>query len=187
MYFCYDWDMKLYVARHGQTNYNVLGLCNSDPKVDVHLTEIGKGQAEKLAQRLEGVEIDKVFVSELRRTQQTAEFFNKFHNAEVTVDARLNDISFGYEGRPYAEYRSALDKAEDMWTARFNGGESIKDLRERAQNFLDDLKPKDYGSVLVVTSGGVIQAIYGILNNLSIEEAWSFRPDKGSCIELELR
>jgi len=178
--------MKLYLVRHGQTNYNELGLCNSDPKVDVHLTKSGIEQARKLAKQLKNVDIEQVFVSELKRTEQTAQIVNKYHNAPVTVDARLNDIRFGYEGKHYSEYHSALDKADDKWTARFNSGESIKDLRERAQDFIDDLKTKNYKTVLIVTSGGVIQAIYGILSNQSIEEAWGFRPDKGSCVELNL-
>lgn len=178
--------MKLYVARHGQTNYNELGLCNSDPRVDVHLTKTGIKQAKKLTEELKSVEIEHVFVSELKRTKQTAEIVNEFHGAPFTIDARLNDIRFGYEGKHYSEYQSALEGADDKWTARFNGGESIKDLRERAQSFLDDLKKKNYNSVLIVTSGGVMQAIYGILNNLSFEETWEFRPDKGSCSEFEL-
>ncbi len=33
--------VKIYLARHAQTNYNVLDLANSDPSVDVHLTSKG--------------------------------------------------------------------------------------------------------------------------------------------------
>lgn len=178
--------MKLYVVRHGQTNYNELGLCNSDPKVDVHLTKVGIDQAHKLAENLKVVSIDQVFVSELKRTKQTAQIINEFHDAPIAVDARLNDIKFGYEGKHYSEYHSALDKAYDKWTARFNGGESITDLRMRVQDFLNDLKSKDYASALIVTSGGVMQAIYGIIGNHSIEEAWDYRPEKGSCAEFNL-
>ncbi len=178
--------MKLYVVRHGQTNYNELGLCNSDPKIDVHLTRVGVEQSEMLAKQLKDVDIDNVYVSELKRTQQTAEIINKFHNAPVAVDARLNDIRFGYEGKHYSEYQSALDESDNKWIARFNGGESITDLRERTQDFLNYLKTQDHRSVLIVTSGGIIQAMYGILGNHSIEEAWDFRPDKGSCVELDI-
>lgn len=178
--------MKIYVARHGQTNYNELGLCNSDSKVDVHLTKTGVEQAETLAEKLKGVSIEQIFVSELKRTKQTAQIVNELHNAPTAVDSRLNDIKNGFEAIHYSEYHSALDRAENMWTARFNGGESIKDLRERTQSFLDDLKTKDYHTVLIVTSGGVMQAMYGIIGNHSIEEAWNYRPDKGSCAVFDL-
>ena len=178
--------MKLFVARHGQTNYNELGLCNSDPKVDVHITKVGIDQANRLAYELKDKRIQHVFVSELKRTQQTAKIVNKFHNSPTTIDARLNDIRFGYEGMPYRDYHAALDATDDKFLAKFNGGESIRDLRDWAQSFIDELKGKGYQEVLVVTSGGVMQAIYGILGNHSVEEAWSFRPDKGSCLEFDI-
>ena len=71
--------MKLYIARHGQTNYNEQGLCNSDPAVDVYITENGVKQAENLAEKLKNVQIGQMFVSELKRTKQTAEIVNKHH------------------------------------------------------------------------------------------------------------
>lgn len=147
---------------------------------------MGIEQANRLADMLKDKRIQHVYVSELKRTQQTANIVNKFHNSPTTIDARLNDIRFGYEGKPYRDYHAALEAAEDKFTASFNGGESIKGLRERAQSFIDELKTKGYQEVLVVTSGGVMQAIYGILGNHSVEEAWSFRPDKGSCLEFDI-
>lgn len=43
--------MKIYVIRHGKTNYNRLGLYNSDPAVDVHLTAQGIKTAKMFAQK----------------------------------------------------------------------------------------------------------------------------------------
>src|SRR6185369_14402091 len=48
--FCYTGDMKVYIARHGQTNYNEARRCNADPSVDVFLTETGIRQAKELAE-----------------------------------------------------------------------------------------------------------------------------------------
>lgn len=44
--------MKLIATRHAETNYNVDDLVNYDPAVDVHLTENGIEQAEKLAEKI---------------------------------------------------------------------------------------------------------------------------------------
>ena len=178
--------MKLYVARHGQTNYNDLGLCNSDPKTDVHLTKIGVKQAENLASKLKDAKIDQIFVSELKRTQQTADKVNQFHNAPVQVDARLNDNRTGYEGRHYSEYNAALDRSNDKWSVRLNDGESLEDVKERVRSFLEDLKAESYGSVLIVTSMSIVQAIYGILTGHSNQEAWEFEVEKASCTEFTL-
>ena len=43
--------MKVYALRHGQSQYNLLGLCNDDPKTDVHLNDTGKLQAQAAAER----------------------------------------------------------------------------------------------------------------------------------------
>lgn len=176
----------MYIARHGQTNYNDLGLCNSDPKMDVHLTEVGKRQAQNLADRLKEVDIDQIFVSELKRTQQTADIVNQFHNAPVKVDARLNDNRSGYEDRHFSEYYAALDNSNDKWSVRLNDGESLDDVKVRVRDFLDELKAQNYNLVLVVTSIVIVQAIYSILGNHSNQKAWDFEVDKASCTEFEL-
>lgn len=59
--------MKIYFIRHGQTNYNVKTLCNSDPKKRVYLTKLGKRQIEDVARKLKNKNIKIIFVSELPR------------------------------------------------------------------------------------------------------------------------
>jgi histidine phosphatase superfamily protein (branch 1) len=93
---CYYREMKIYLARHGKTNYNDLDLCNSDPSVDVHITSEGTKQAQALANKLKTVSLDRIFVSELRRTKQTAEIVNQFHGIEIDVEPLLNDHRSGY-------------------------------------------------------------------------------------------
>lgn len=91
--------MKIYFARHGKTNYNDHELCNADPGVDVHLTAQGIEQSRALAGKLKAVPINHIFVSELRRTRQTADIVNEFHHVEIEVDPLLNDHRSGFEGQ----------------------------------------------------------------------------------------
>ena len=91
--------MKLYLARHGWTNYNDLRLCNADPTVDVHLTPTGVSQAEALADKLKQTALDHIIVSELKRTQQTAEIVNRFHHLEIEVDASRYRVTRRYAER----------------------------------------------------------------------------------------
>ena len=178
--------MKIYLARHGQTNYNELGLCNADPTVDVHLTDTGIQQSESLAENLKDVDFEVIFVSELNRTQQTAGIINKFHHADIKIDPNLNDNRTGFEGLPSADYYDALKKADNKWTVRFNDGESLADTKARTKHFIEELKTKPYKTVLVVTSMSVVQAFYGIINGFSDEQAWDFEVDKGSCVEIDI-
>jgi probable phosphoglycerate mutase len=178
--------MKIYLARHGRTNYNDLEICNADPSVDVHLTDVGIEQAQGLANTLKDIPFDRIFVSELKRTLQTAEIINNFHNADIEVDPRLNDIYSQFEGRPFKEYMQALDAATNRWTASFNDGESIEDIKVRAADFITNLRVKGYGSVLVVTSEWIIRAMLTRMQHITNEEAWKLGIQQGGYIELEI-
>jgi len=178
--------MKIYFARHGRTNYNDLELCNADPTVNVHITPVGVKQAKALAERLKETPIDCIFVSELKRTQQTAEIVNMFHHAPIEIAPLLNDHRSGYEGKSAKLLMEALDKAENRWTARFNDGESIEDMKQRVAEFLDELKTKPYDVVLIVTSQWIIHAAVAIIQNISNEEAWKLEVEQGSCLELAI-
>lgn len=153
--------MQLYIARHGRTNYNDLGLCNSNRLIDVHLTKLGEEQAKALGDKLKNEKFEQIYVSELRRTMQTAVFVNKYHHVPITVEAKLNDINTGYEGQHFTLYVNALERAgRNRLTARFNFGESVNDLNIRVSQFLNSVKTKGLDSVLIITSEVVIQSIY---------------------------
>ena len=115
--------MKLYVMRHGHTNYNEQGLCNDDPSKDVLLTETGRQQAHQAALYLKDKAISRILVSELPRTHQTAAIINHYHAAPVTVRAELNDIKSGFDSRPVADYYQAI--ATDRLHTQPPGGESL--------------------------------------------------------------
>ncbi len=102
--------MKLIVTRHGETNYNAASLYNHDPSVDVHLTENGIRQAEQLAEDLRDTPIDLVITSRLKRTKQTAEIINRFHQAPVVEDGRLDDTYNGFEGQKVSTIKAARNQ-----------------------------------------------------------------------------
>ena len=178
--------MKLFLVRHAQTNYNVLKLANADPSVDVHLSEEGIKQAKNLAELLKDVSYDVVYISELPRTRQTAEILNKYHDKELIVDPRINDNKTGFESEPVADYLAAVEAASDPWNATFGDGESLNEAAARARRFIDALKTKDHQTVLVVTHGFITQAIFGYLENKTLEEASEFNLIQGTYIEFEI-
>lgn len=159
--------MQLYVMRHGQTNYNLRGLCNSDPSRDVHLTETGIQQAQQAAKELQDVELELILVSELPRTQQTAEIVNQHHNIEIRSQPEMNDIRSGFEDRPVMEYQAAI--ARDRLNSKCNDGESLLEHKQRIVQFLDKLPTKDYSSVLLVAHEETLRVIDGYFHHLPDE------------------
>jgi broad specificity phosphatase PhoE len=149
--------MTLYFMRHGQTNYNVPGLCNDDPRDDVHLTELGRQQAAHAADQLRQIPLRRVYVSELPRTQQTATIVNQFHNVPMVIDVALNDIRTGYNGRPVREYQAVI--AHDPWHARVNGGETLREHQQRVLGFIERLKSTPERPLLVVAHEETLRVI----------------------------
>lgn len=165
--------MKLIATRHAETNYNVNDLVNYDPAVDVHLTEKGIKQAKDLAEQLKDFEFDKLYISRLGRTKQTAEFINEYHNLPLTVSELLDDTRNGFEGRPYSEAKGWRDAQPDPVTARYqNKYESVADMTKRAQKFLDYIKMnhKNDETILAVTSSHVIKQLRMLNGEITMQE-----------------
>jgi alpha-ribazole phosphatase len=140
--------MHLYIMRHGRTNYNDLGLCNDDPNGDVHLNDTGVQQALAAAEKLRDVTLDRILVSPLPRTRQTAEIVNRYHDAPIETHADIIDIRSGFDGKSVTEYFAAI--AHDPLNARVNGGESLLDHKRRVLGFIDWLKRQPQENILVV-------------------------------------
>ena len=75
---------------------------------------------------------------------------------------------------------------DDRWTARFNDGESIEDMKQRVAIFLKNLKNQTYDTTLIVTSEWVIRAAVAIIRNIPTAKAWELDVVQGSCLELEI-
>ena len=140
--------MRLYCMRHGRTNYNDLGLCNDDPGQPVHLTETGIAQAQSAALALRHVPFDRMIVSPLPRTRQTAEIVNRYHAVPITTHSDLTDIRSGFESKPVTEYFAAI--AHNPLQQRINDGESLMDHKYRILRFIEWLKTQQDDTLLIV-------------------------------------
>ncbi len=169
--------MKIYCVRHGETNYNRLGLCNDDPARDVHLTETGIRQAEAVAEQLSSVPIELIVISGLPRTRETADIINRYHHVPVEEHAALNDIVSGFEGRPVADYYAAT--GHDRLHLRINGGESLLDYKRRVQGFVDWLHTRSESTVLVVAHEETLRVLKAWFDGLPDEAMLDM--DFGNC------
>lgn len=153
--------------RHGQTTYNLLGLCNDDPRDDVRLTELGIRQAEEAAETLKDTAPEQIFVSELWRTRQTADIVNRHHGVTITALPGLNDIRSGFNNRPVAEYFAAT--GHDRLHLRINGGESLLDYKARVLPILDWLRGQPWRQVLIVAHEETLRVFVAYFHGLPDE------------------
>lgn len=177
--------MKIYVARHAETNYNVLGLCNDSPDVDVHLTPKGIEQAELLAKTLKTASLELIITSDFLRTKETARIVNQYHGVPTTADSRINDILTGFEGKPANDFRKARQGAEDKWTVRLSGGESFEDEKLRVNAFLKDLKQRKEKCVLIATHQAIARLIYAQVFKVPNEKVDDLEVSNAHCFDFE--
>jgi alpha-ribazole phosphatase len=170
--------------RHGESQYNVLGLCNADPANPVPLTLMGQTQARQAAERLKDEQIDCIYVSELHRAIQTAQILNNTHARPMLTDQRLNDRRSGFEGHPIQEYLSAMQS--DPLNFRADGGESYMELVARTADFLNHIERQPLRCVLVVTHHEVLQAVNGHYRGLSPIEMWNTPIENAQILTFEI-
>ncbi len=178
--------MLVYVARHGEAEHNILDLFHDTTLPEVSLTDKGVQQVKRLAKKLKDVKLDAIYASRLRRTQQTAEAVNRYHDLAITIDPSLDDIISGIAGHAVSEFRDMLARSSNPWHAHFEGGESYENNKARATKFLEFLKTQTHSCVLVVTSGGIANMLYGIMNEMTNEEMYPRPIDNAELLSFEL-
>ena len=180
-------ELKLYIVRHGQTEWNVLekfqGQLNSP------LTEEGIEKVGKTGKELKNVEFKAVYTSKLRRTIRTAEIileknnFEKKKNIERKLKleklSELNEIYFGeWQGMDFKEIflkypKEAHNYFYDVknYCAENVKGEELKDGLER---FLSGLKKivndNEKGNILIVTHGTVLELFFNYIENKEADD-----------------
>lgn len=140
--------MKFLGIRHGQSEYNLRGLCNDDPKQRVPLTKLGRQQAHLAAEKLDNAQISRIYCSPLLRTIQTAQIINNVIQRPLKIEPRLRDIHTGFDSLPVATYLDFI--ADDPLHARVEGCESLSDHFVRVSSFLEELQGGSQKLVLLV-------------------------------------
>ena len=150
--------MKLYLIRHGKTDWNINRLIQG--RTDTPLCDIGIKDSKKMAKRLKDINFDVCYSSSLKRALDTAEIVVnnkcKIIPSDLLVERDLGRL----EGTPAHNYR-----IKKFWDINYekdaNGVETPKELLARAKEFLDYLK-SNYSdeTILIVSHSGTIKAIH---------------------------
>jgi broad specificity phosphatase PhoE len=124
--------MEVLLIRHGEPAWSRDGLSVDDPP----LTELGRRQAEAMADRLAEMDIDEIWVSPLRRAQETARPLIAATGLEPRALEWLAEIGTPrWDGTPnevveriFGEWR--LAPLDDLWDG-LPDGESFRQFHQR--------------------------------------------------------
>ena len=163
--------MKLYTARHGETQWNALNKVLG--RTDDALTDDGLLGARILADRLDNTDIQLVITSPLQRAYITGKTVADRLGIPLRTDGRLIEQNYGvFEGVDRDD--QAYQKAKREYFARYPQGESFLDVAARVYPFLEELKKGPEKSVLVVTHGGICRVIHSYFADMDNEEFVTF-------------
>ncbi len=170
--------MNLYFVRHGETELNKSKFYYG--KMDVSITQRGIVQAKEVSQILKNINFNKVYVSEMKRTEQTAKFILDNRTCSMIKDSRINERNFGaFEGKSYDKIKEIFPEKWRLWCEDWKNtvppeGESYVQFYSKVKDFMDDiLKLKD-DNVLIVTHSGVIRSIYCYILDNNLDFFWKF-------------
>lgn len=150
--------LKIYVIRHGQTEFNIKGLING--AIGDALTPEGEAQAKEAAKSLPH-SIKHIYASSLNRAKQTAEILNAERHLPIEFSDDLQEVDFGdLNGTPYLkEYQQIHSEMKYDWHA--HGGEDVEDVKKRICRILRRIKAENGdGEALIVGHGGTIRMLH---------------------------
>ena len=174
----------IYLARHGQTAYNLEGRFQGWG--DVPLDQTGREQARQLAVAVAEVEPVSLVSSNIARALETATIVSELIGLEPQIDPRFAETETGdWTNRSFAEVAAEDPEAftnfvelEADWG--FPGGESFATQAARVAAGLEDWRARsNTGATVIICHGNVIR--------LALRDAGrdgSERPDNGSLVAL---
>jgi len=152
---------RILLARHGETEWNRLGLWQG--QADPPLNETGRGQAETLAEQLAEDGIEAIYSSDLLRASETARIVGDRLGLAVSEDRRLREIDVGsWSGLTREDVQKRFPDGFMRWLAGELGhdGETREALTRRVVEVVEEIAHAHVGEfVLVVTHGGAIRAV----------------------------
>lgn len=182
-------NTKLIIVRHAETDGNHADIFHGWTNVDI--SEKGKKQAEKLAERLKNQEIDVLYSSSLTRAIQTAEYISNVKGISIIKSDGLKEINGGdWENVEYKKLPELFPKEHHTWRNALHlhqmpNGESMIEFQKRLINEISKIVKENKGkSICIVTHGNAIKALMCYFHNLMIEDISSINWTENTSISI---
>ena len=163
--------MKIYLIRHSESQDDLINCYGG--AADWDLTENGAKKVEKFRPTFEKFNVEKIYVSPLKRAYKTADILNKKTNVPVERVIDLHETNhYGYltgleknlakELFAYLLERPEYQNASYYKRKCMPGGESADELDKRSKNVVKQIikESKGLNTIAIVTHGGVLRSIF---------------------------
>ncbi len=173
-------EKTLYIVRHGQTDLNKQGIVQGRGR-DTDLNQEGRHQAQLFFEAYKNVPFDKIYISELKRTQQSIQPFIGLGLPYQKLSG-LDELAWGVlEGQPSTpENKAAFMRLLRSWLngdldTKFEGGESPNEVKARQLEALDTIMAHpEEKNVLICMHGRAMRLFMCVLLGMPLTEMETF-------------
>jgi len=170
----------LYIVRHGQTDLNKQGIVQGRG-MNTELNAEGRIQAGLFFDKYKDTPFDKIYISKLKRTQQSVQQFIDLGIPYEKLEG-LDELAWGiYEGKESTpETKAVFLKILRKWTSgeldeKFENGESPNEVQARQKEALKIIMSRpEEKTVLVCMHGRAMRLLLCLLNNLPLTKMDEF-------------
>lgn len=180
---------KLYITRHGQTEWNLEGRFQG--QMDSKLTSLGEIQASWLGERLNGEEIDIIISSSSGRAMDTAKIIRGNRDIKIIPNDNLREINLGiWEGKLRTDIENNwADEQKNFWNFphlyKPIGGETYSQVLDRTSREIEKIISKhEEKNVLIVTHAVILKAIIAYIENKDLKGFWSGAFMNSTCLNI---
>lgn len=186
----------LVLVRHGQSEWNALGLWTGQE--DVSLTDQGKAEARAAAEHLREIALHKGYASNLKRTHETLnEIKQALSHTELETEYHdaLNERHYGdYQAKNKWEIKDSIGdeeftKLRRSWDHPVPNGETLKDVHGRVLPYYEDkilTDLKEGKNVIVAAHGNSLRALMKHLEEVDDESVHELEIGTGEVVMYEI-
>ena len=163
---------RIYTVQHTQSEHHTNGMVGS--WTDWNLTDLGKQQADRIAEKLkqefDGKEIV-IYTSDLKRAKQTAYSIASRFQVEPIVKKELRERNLGRCcGKSVQWLRENIECNEKTVDDRlFSDAESRRDEWNRLKPFFDQVMTEDAENIIIVSHGDLLSAFNSMFLGFDVE------------------
>lgn len=177
----------IYLVRHGD-----IGLGKDKRyigQLDLPLSDLGRKQAATLQELLSQVPLDKIYCSDLRRAQQTADIIASTHQIIPEARVGLRELNMGdWDGELFAKIRTKYpegfkQRGENIANYCTPQGESFSDCYKRVIPIFESLTQSEESTILIIGHAGVNRVILCRVLGLPLDNVFHLEQSYG-CLNL---
>ena len=180
---------KIYRIRHGETEFNKLSI-GQGQGVDTSLNQTGINQGLQFFEKYKTIPFDKIYVSNLKRTQQTIQPFIDLGIPFQKLGG-LNEISWGdFEGKAQDfKEREFYQKAVNSWNSgnydvAVANGETPNQMQARQKEALKIIMANEHeNTILICMHGRAMKSLVCTLLNEPLKNMDNYE-HRNTCLYL---